>query len=301
VAFELDRFEVTADGRLEVAGRWFGVRGLRFVRPSLMLQTDGGERSLLALLDHKPWAPEEGSVWIAAFPWDGGDFDPSQAELAVAPSVVVPLSTGSDVPTDNTRRRPSLREQLRAEERRASRLEAEVAWLRAERGDLGARADRAREERDRAIEARDAAQRDREKAVGARDAAESERDEAMRERDSVRADARRATADRDRAVREGEVALHERDQAARERDSAFRGRSAALSERDAARTRHEQFAAATVADLVPRARSPLEALGPPVRARRARGRGGAGWLARAGVLAILVGVALILLVLVRLL
>jgi hypothetical protein len=297
VAFELDRFEVTADGRLEVAGRWFGVRGLRFVRPSLMVQTDGGERSLLAVLDHKPWAPEEGSVWIAAFPWDGGDVDPSQAELAVAPSVVVPLTIASEVATDNGRRRPSVREQLRAEERRAQRLEAEVAWLRAERGDLTARADRAREERDRAVDARDAARRDRDEATAAADAAAAEREDALRVRDGARADARRAAADRDRTLRDLEVAMHERDQAARERDSAFRGRSAALTERDAARTRHEHLASATVADLVPRARSPLEALGPPVRARHVRSS--ASWLTRAGVAAILAGAVLILLVLVR--
>ena len=37
VGFELDRFEMAADDRLEVNGRWFGVRGRRFIRPSLTL------------------------------------------------------------------------------------------------------------------------------------------------------------------------------------------------------------------------------------------------------------------------
>jgi hypothetical protein len=336
VAFELDRFEVTDDGRLEVAGRWFGVRGLRFVRPSLLLQTDRGERSLLALLDHKPWAPEEGDEWIAAFPWDGGQIDPAQAELAVAPSVVVPLAGRRETASRNGGGRPALREKLDAEERHARRLESEVGWMREERDDLVARADRAREERDRAIADRDAARRERdrieaeldaavaerdelraarsatsaeaESAVRQREAAlrraeraEAEYDEAKRERDAAVAHARRAAADRDGAVRDREVAFHERDQAARERDSAFRGRSAALSERDAARNRHENLSAATVRDLVPRARSPLEALPPPATARDPWGPGHANWLARIGVATILLGLILVLVVLLRLL
>ena len=32
--FELERFEWTADERIEVEGRWLGVRGRRFMRPS---------------------------------------------------------------------------------------------------------------------------------------------------------------------------------------------------------------------------------------------------------------------------
>src|ERR671937_74423 len=91
-AFQLDRFEQTGEDRLEVAGRWFGVRGLRFVRPALTVQTKDGERNLLALLEHKPWAAEEGESWVAAFPWEGESPDPGQAELAVAPSVVVTLA-----------------------------------------------------------------------------------------------------------------------------------------------------------------------------------------------------------------
>ena len=109
VTFRLDRFEVSAD-RLEVRGRWFGVRGLRFVRPALILHTDEGQRNLLALLEHKPWAAEEGLPWTAVFPWDGGEADPRQAELAVAPSVVVTLEPSG-------RRTPTPHEVLAAEER----------------------------------------------------------------------------------------------------------------------------------------------------------------------------------------
>src|SRR2546423_12439857 len=90
-AFDVERFEWTAPDRLEVAGRWSGVRGMRFVRPTLALRGEGERRRLLALLEHKPWAAEDGEQWLAAFPWEGEPFDADSAELAVAPSVAVVL------------------------------------------------------------------------------------------------------------------------------------------------------------------------------------------------------------------
>ena len=42
VAFELDRFELTDGQRCELEGRWFGVRGRRFMRPALTVVVDGG-------------------------------------------------------------------------------------------------------------------------------------------------------------------------------------------------------------------------------------------------------------------
>src|SRR5258705_1509164 len=84
VAFQLERLEADADGRLEVVGTWSGVRGIRFVRPALVVRTDDGERTLLAVLEHKPWDPE-GSPWRAAFPWDGGGLDPERVQLALYP------------------------------------------------------------------------------------------------------------------------------------------------------------------------------------------------------------------------
>ena len=70
VAFELDRIELAGGDRLEVNGRWFGVRGRRFIRPSLTLVADEEQRRLLADLDHKPWAAEDGQPWQATFPYD---------------------------------------------------------------------------------------------------------------------------------------------------------------------------------------------------------------------------------------
>ena len=41
VSFELERFEWTADDRLEVVGRWNGVRGRRLLRPALTVDAGG--------------------------------------------------------------------------------------------------------------------------------------------------------------------------------------------------------------------------------------------------------------------
>src|SRR6201985_1320830 len=85
VGFELDRFEMAKKDRLEVNGRWFGVRGRRFIRPSLTLLADEEQRRLLADLDQKPWAAEDGQPWLATFPFDEEDGEWVEAELNVAP------------------------------------------------------------------------------------------------------------------------------------------------------------------------------------------------------------------------
>src|SRR5579859_44288 len=89
VAFELDRIEMAGDDRLEVNGRWFGVRGRRFIRPSLTLLADEEQRRLLADLDQKPWAAEDGQPWLATFPYDQQDGPWVEAELSVAPDITV--------------------------------------------------------------------------------------------------------------------------------------------------------------------------------------------------------------------
>lgn len=93
IAFELERFELE-DGRLNLRGRWSGVRGRRFVRPTL---TPLGGRDLsrmLADLEHKPWIAEDGESWEAAFPWDRGS-SPSKFELSVSPDIVIQLPSPS--------------------------------------------------------------------------------------------------------------------------------------------------------------------------------------------------------------
>jgi hypothetical protein len=282
VAFELERFEQTGEDRLEVVGRWYGVRGLRFVRPALTVQTKDGERNLLAVLEHKPWAAEEGEDWIAAFPWEGESPDPGEAELTVAPSVVVALAREQEQTGGG--RKPTLRERLEESQKRARHAESEVAWLREEREALVAdkaaaerEAERARaelaeterahealaEERDGARRERDAAARDRERALhdleaaaAERDGAQGERDKLERERDDVLVESAKVAEARDAAERERAAMERERDEARRERDSmvserdgAVEERASALAERDAALGRGAGFPAVSAADL----------------------------------------------------
>jgi len=94
--FQLERFQWSGPDRLEVEGRWFGVRGRRFIRPVLTVQFEGRRRRLLAMLEHKPWQADENESWIAAFPWDGPTDGVSKAELEVgALTVDLPPPGGS--------------------------------------------------------------------------------------------------------------------------------------------------------------------------------------------------------------
>ena len=94
IFFELDRFDSSEGDRLELSGRWFGVRGRRFMRPSLVLIADGANFRALADLEHKPWAAEDGERWEAAFPWSA-DAELLEAELSVAPDITVRLPAPS--------------------------------------------------------------------------------------------------------------------------------------------------------------------------------------------------------------
>src|SRR3954468_7976004 len=169
VGFALLRLEAGDDGLLEVEGEWSNVRGMRFVRPALVLRDGEHERTLLAVLDHKPWNPD-GRPWRAAFPWDGGELDPRRAELAVAPSIVVPLAGDTAEPL---RADPVdvMRDRLHEAQERIRHLEAEVGFLRREREARAADTD---VERERAIAARDAARTAQAAAERERDAAQAE-------------------------------------------------------------------------------------------------------------------------------
>jgi hypothetical protein len=137
VTFDVERFDWTAEDRLEVVGRWSGVRGLRFVRPVLTVPVAGQRRRIVALLEHKPWVASEGDTWVAAFPWEGHREVVGPAQLAVGPSLVV------DLPAPGPREAPASREPSptevalrRAEEaeaRAAREAEAALALLRRER------------------------------------------------------------------------------------------------------------------------------------------------------------------------
>src|SRR3954469_15753846 len=89
--FEIERFGWAAPDRSEIAGSWSGVRGRRFIRPTLILKGEREPKRLLALLEHKPWAAGDDGAWLAAFPWQGGPGEFSSADLHVASGIDVEL------------------------------------------------------------------------------------------------------------------------------------------------------------------------------------------------------------------
>jgi hypothetical protein len=116
VKFEVERFGVSDSDRLEVAGRWFGVRGRRFLRPTLEFEANGERQRALAVMDHKPWTAEDGEEWVAAFHWDGDPEGPAAAELAVGTDLTVKLrDEGAEILVDREA------EQQAAEQRAAER------------------------------------------------------------------------------------------------------------------------------------------------------------------------------------
>ena len=123
VSFELERFEWTADDRLEVVGRWNGVRGRRISRPALTVDA-GGRRQRLS------GSQESEEPWTASFPWSGDDI--AGAELEIGRTFVVELP-----PPRRRRRRSgaSAESELRAQ---LEELRATVAELRAERAPVAA-------------------------------------------------------------------------------------------------------------------------------------------------------------------
>ena len=194
LTFEVDRFDWTAPDRIEVIGRWYGLRGHRFMRPVLDVSAGDDQRRLLALLEHKPWAAEEGEEWVAAFPWKGEPLDFDDAELALAPSIAVELDPPRAPGGKKRKAAPDAKRTqaapARPDGRTLDRLERELAaaqedreQLRAEvsllEGRLAAERDAAeRREAHRATREERAAAEERDEAIAERDAARAERDEA---------------------------------------------------------------------------------------------------------------------------
>lgn len=260
--FAVDRLDVDGD-RVVVEGRWSGVRGMRFLRPTLVV--DG--RQILATLEHKPWAPERKGPWIAAFPWSGAADGLDRAWLEVAPSVTVPIGTAAasrppaaSAPTASVvPMSANLRLQSESESEAESRAEAEAtpavpdrvetadgardeelqalraqvreAELRAEQHARAARV--AAADRDRALAMRDEAVRDREAALRTRDRMSQGHDEALATAQETqrRCDAAVAEAQRrcDAAVA---AAARERDEARAQRDEARTQHAEARAQRD---------------------------------------------------------------------
>jgi hypothetical protein len=112
---EIERFEFATPERIEIVGYWTGLRGRRFMRPTLILKGEGEPKRLLALLEHKPWSAVEGSEWIAAFKWEGDVVSFESAEMNVG--------AGLDLELPAPRMRPGkpARFRKRVEARDASR------------------------------------------------------------------------------------------------------------------------------------------------------------------------------------
>ncbi len=223
VSFEVDRLELE-DDRLIVSGFWTGVRGLRFVRPTLVSE----DRRILATLEHKPWAPSADAAWTAAFPWDGEAVDADRLTLAVSSQVSVPLgaaaadrSAAAATLPGIEAAPPELEELLDEREALRRRLaEAEAARLAAERerhalqdaalaqDEAARRRAAAERDRDRALQQLDEAIAAREAAVRTRARMQVVHDEAIEAREVAQAQLAQARAEREEAnVQRDEVLL----------------------------------------------------------------------------------------------
>ena len=289
VTFEVERFEWTSDDRLEVVGRWFGLRGHRFLRPTLDVEVRGARRRMLAVLEHKPWAAEEGEEWVAAFAWAGDPARLDDAELTVSPDLAVQLPL-PDSGEDATEPIVAEAERLPARRPRTAVLEGELAAALAEvqRRDeelaqlRDTHSEMTRELRERARTAQEKAkqletelEKLRKRMVTAEEEVESARraaeEERRRQLDSMREERDAATADRNRAEAEAEAARADRDEAQKKLAATEREHAALVEARDRAReernawmsraraTAAEARGKAPIADRVP---TPLRSVPP---------------------------------------
>ncbi len=264
VAFELDRIQMAGADRIEVNGRWFGVRGRRFIRPSLTLVADEEQRRLLADLDHKPWAAEDGEPWLATFPFENDEDHWVEAELSVAPDITVTLPLPDDKPRGGRRRRPGTaatparatsarrgapsaelvraRREIHQLQREVQRRDAEIAELSGELEKRGAKLEEIAGARDAARDAGVAASEERERLMRARGEALTLRDDAAKERDAAEKERKEAVRLRDAALAARDEALSERRAAIEERDKIATRLSAALAAQEGALGERDDFA-----------------------------------------------------------
>ena len=268
VTFQVEHFGWTAGDRLEVVGRWFGLRGHRFLRPTLDIEVEGARRRLLALLEHKPWVPDEGEEWVAAFPWEGDPVDFAEAELAVGPEVAVvlrspaaprpaaPRSRKAPPGEGATRRRPRRApkdggERLEVGPPRVQRLENELRAASAEVRRLAEELDRTRAEQTtqsmdlngrltaerqtvRQLTGELRAAREQLGTLQESDARQLQKLRQLeRALDAARSAREAALADAEKLERELEMARRERAAAEHEREAAVRARDRARQERNA--------------------------------------------------------------------
>lgn len=229
VAFEVERFEWTSRDRLELVGRWSGLRGHRFLRPTLDVQVDGERRRMLAVLEHKPWAPEDGHDWVAAFAWRGEPASFDEAELTVSPDLAVqlPVPGGSVEPGVAPAATPPA-DRLPARRPRSAVLEAELTAALAQLQRAGEEL-----EHTRAMHS-EAASELRERLRGEHVKIQKVEEELERARASIALAEAAAAEDADRLRDERDAAVAERDAALVARDTAVAGADEARSARDEA-------------------------------------------------------------------
>jgi hypothetical protein len=247
VAFDVERFEWASDDRLEVVGRWFGLRGHRFLRPTLDVEVRGERRRMLAVLDHKPWAAEDGEEWIAAFAWTGERAPLDDAELTVSPDLAVQLPLPDASSDGDTSSEPAVPagERRPARRPRTAVLEDELAAARAEVGRRDEElaqvrqmhSEATRELRERARLAQERTRELESELDKTREALAAAEADAQRERavadEKARRELERLREEHDAALTERDRATTEAAEARVERDAAVKGLSAAEAERDA--------------------------------------------------------------------
>ncbi|HEY3726383.1 MAG TPA: hypothetical protein VGL51_04355 [Solirubrobacteraceae bacterium] len=224
ISFDVERVIRTEPGRLEVQGRWYGVRGRRFVRPALTQVSGGSERRWLAELEHKPWAAEDGEQWIAVFALDAEVDEVAELELSVAPDITVKLGDGVLSPRRPRRKRSSAAI-LRASPTRAdaapggptlSERHQEIQRLNSRLIAVGQQLEREREQRARAGEE---LERERSLRISDEDELERERlrrDATLEELETRSAELEAKSAELDTAAAELETKSAELDIAAAE-------------------------------------------------------------------------------------
>lgn len=277
VVFELERFELTGEDRLELSGRWFGLRGRRFIRPTLTLVADGDKYRGLADLAHKPWAAEDGELWEAAFLCELGGAEVIDAELTVTSDITIslPAPSGNGGPRKTSKRprrdraaiaarqraqapesprrtaRPteddaalrrelgSVRNELAAKRTEATELRAQLDRVDTGRGEISERLAQLSADLETARRERDQVTAERDRVIAERDEAAAAAQIAERQRDSALKARDAMAAERDAAVDAKEQALSDRDTALRSRDVALDARDGALKARDKALDQRE--------------------------------------------------------------
>ena len=182
ITFELERFGWASEDRLEVAGRWNGVRR-RLARPTLVIVVGGRRRRLRTLPGAWGSSPEG---WEATFGWEGEPVDLTGAELEVGRSIVVdlppPRRLRQTAPAPAPSAEVAPEREVPAEPEAPPEVEAPAPL----QGELDAARAEARAAREEAAAARDALEREQEEAAiarralsAAREAEEDERSDAQ--------------------------------------------------------------------------------------------------------------------------